>query len=534
MNLRYGLPLAATLALVGPMGAASASSIYDARTLGMGGSSVGYSGNATLTYWNPAAAATAPRFGIYAPSLSLSLSNNLLSVNQALGLAQNIQGMLGGSSSSGGNNTAFGDIFNNLGSSNGLALRAESLVDVLGFSAGHVGPGNLAVRVYAHGVASAKMSLSQDFSKDLNGLFFQGGFTNITNTISKIANESNSSSGTNTDQLKADVATLKGQLNQYMSSFIKLNGEKSTVKNLDLDTNAGGDAALAATYAQPLPLRIAALPESQLTLGATGKVFFSPQQLLAGAIGSKLPDLPGATDNAKINPIGGMGTSVSLDVDKQVSDLVKAIDAFDKDQNLATSADLAAKTGAFFSDGLAKSKVAYTSTAANSPVGFGMDLGAAFRLNRQWSFGASLSNPLLVWGATKNTYKYDFSGDSIKVNKTSEATNNWAAEPMVARLGAAFQPEFAGPPVLAKGLLLSAGLDAPIIGGFGPTVSLGAEKAFGPFALRLGTEQGGLTPLYTGGFGFQGSLGHLDLGVGVNNPGDLKSAAVAFTWGGGF
>ncbi|HEY9723775.1 MAG TPA: hypothetical protein V6D47_17315 [Oscillatoriaceae cyanobacterium] len=536
MKLRLALPLAATIALAAPA-AAFASNVYDARTLGMGGNSVGYAGNASLAYWNPAAAAMDQHFGVYLPTFAFSLSNNLLGVGDATSLVSSLRSIGQSSSSSGGSN--FSSVLKNLEGGQGLGLEAEAMVEPIGYSVGKVGPGNVAVRLDMHSLAFARATLTEttasgkaasgntSLSSNLNGLFFQGGLTQITNTVQKITTDASNSS--NQSALSADVNTLKSQLGQYMSSFIKQNSADDTVKKFNLDGGVGADGALAATYAQPIPLKIAALPESELTVGATGKIFLAPQ--LTGIMAPVA--VPGASNNASLTMLGsGVGADVALNIDKQATDLSNAIAAFQQDQNLATTADLAAKTAAFMNDGLANSTIAFSNTVPNSNVGVGMDFGAAFRLNHQWTFGAALNNPVLLWGATKTTYTYDFSGSAIAVHSKSESTNNWEEEPMVARLGASYQPDFASP--LAKGLLLQAGLDAPIVGGFGPSVSLGAEKLFGPVALRLGTEQGGLTPLYTAGLGLQTSAFQLNLGGGVDNPADLKSAALALSLGAGF
>lgn len=533
MHLRFALPLAATIALAAP-GLASASTIYDARTLGMGGSSVGYAGNASLAFWNPAAAAMGTRFGVYLPHVAFSLSNNTLGVGDAVSLANVLLTPKGQS-----NGADFSSVFKNIAGGNGLGLEAEGLVEPLGFSVGRVGPGNVAVRLDLHSLAYARASLTEtsangqaatgstSLASNLNGLFFQGGMTSIASTVQKLSSDASSSS--NQSALSQDVSTLKGQLQQYMSSFIKQNSAQDTTKTFSLDGGVGADGALAATYAQPIPLKIKALPESELTLGATGKVFLAPS--LTGLVAPVA--VPGASNNASMTMLGsGIGADVALNVDKQATDLLNAIEAFQQDQNLATTADLAQKTAAFMNDGLAKSTIAFTNTVPNSNIGLGMDLGAAFRLNHQWSFGAALSNPVLLWGATKTTYTYDFSGSSIQVHTKQESTNNWAQEPMVARIGASYQPDFANP--LARGLLVEAGVDAPIVGGFGPSVSLGAEKLFGPVALRLGTEQGGLAPLYTAGVGLETSAFQLNLGAGVDNPVNLKSAALALSLGAGF
>jgi hypothetical protein len=244
--------------------------------------------------------------------------------------------------------------------------------------------------------------------------------------------------------------------------------------------------------------------------------------------------LPGAP-NSSLSPLGGgVGANINLNIDKEVSELSQSIGKFQKDQNLATTADLMSKTGAFFSNGLAKSNIAFSSVTPDQ-VGAGLDFGASYRFNKQFSLGLSLTNPILLWGATKNTYTYDFSGDDIKVKTDTARTTFSQAEPFVARLGGAWQPELPGPAILSQGLLVSAGVDAPINIAVPASASLGVEKLFGPLALRLGTQQGGLAPLYTAGLGLQTSVFQMNLGLGVDSPStNAKAAALAFSLGAGF
>ena len=83
--------------------------------------------------------------------------------------------------------------------------------------------------------------------------------------------------------------------------------------------------------------------------------------------------------------------------------------------------------------------------------------------------------------------------------------------------------------------MVTAGVDAPLINGIAPSVSIGAEKLFGPLALRVGTQQGGLSPLYTVGLGLQTSAFQMNLGLGVDSPStNVKGAAAALSLGAGF
>lgn len=520
MKLRIALPLAATL-LVGGLAEIASAAVYDARTLGMGGNSVGYAGNASLAYWNPAAVARGNAWGVYLPNVGVSLTNNLLSV-------QDVTGLVGGLNAAGGLGSSLAPTFTKLGSSTGLNMQVQNLNEIVGFSLGKVGPGAIAVRLYNSNLMSAQATLSQDFANDVNGLFFGEGLTKIQETMAKV-------SSSPTGPAQEDIATLKSQLQQYMGSFIKLdaNGKftgNGTVKKLDLNAITGVNGALAATYAQAVPVSIPQLPEAELSLGATAKVLGSmgPAVSSVGAFA-----LPGG-NGAQLSPLGGgMGANLSFDMDKEVSELYQALEDFSKSQDLATGANVASKAGAFVNTGLGSAKVGFSSTTPNA-VGLGLDLGAAMKLNRQWSVGAALADPLLLWGAKKTTYTYDLSGAEIKVIPTVSDVSFREGAPMIGRLGVAFTPELQGPPILVNDLLLLGGVEAPFFNSVPASFNLGVEKLFGPLALRLGTQQGGLAPLYTAGLGLQTPLFQLQLGGGVNNPGDLRSAAFALSMGAGF
>lgn len=531
MNRLLSIPLAATLSLAMPAGAAFAFTTYDARTLGMGGSSVGYSGNGSLAYWNPAAVAMSRNVGVFLPTFSMSLSNNILSPGEVASLASGLQNLGQGST-----NSDLTSVFSRLGGTQGLNVQAEAIFEPIGVSLGRVGPGSMAFRLYGQGMADAHLSLSSDLSNNLNGLIFQGGFTNLANSVTKLSTAANSPGSVSQSELKADVDDLKSQLEQNMKSFVKQNGNYTT-KNLSLTETAAVDAAAALTYAQPLPVKIAALPKAEITVGATAKVFGAPNSMFA-QVGQFA--LPGGTGNEHVSPIGGgAGAEVSLNIDKEVTDLSNAISAFESNQNIATTADLAAKTGAFFNNGLSKSSLEFTSTTPDN-VGLGVDLGAAMKINDEWSVGMSIINPLLLWNATTTKYRYDFSGDQIKLVSVGAPVKAAFrdAEPLTTRAGVCFQPEFKGPAWIAKGLMINAGVEDSFLTSYGapPSIELGVEKTFaGIFAVRLGTSQLGLEPLYTAGLGIQNRAVQMNLGVGVDNPSaNVKAVAAAFTFGVGF
>ena len=86
--------------------------------------------------------------------------------------------------------------------------------------------------------------------------------------------------------------------------------------------------------------------------------------------------------------------------------------------------------------------------------------------------------------------------------------------------------------------LVTAGLDAPIITGTNlpirPELHLGVEKMVGPLALRLGTQQLGFSSFYTAGAGIMSRWFQLNLGLGVDNPANIKGAAGSLNLGIGF
>ncbi|MDB5097657.1 MAG: hypothetical protein JWM80_2078 [Cyanobacteria bacterium RYN_339] len=533
------IPLAATLAIATlPAGAAFAVTAYDARTLGMGGSSVGYSGNASLAYWNPASVGMSRNVGVYLPSLGVSMSNNILSPADVQNLASTFSKL--GQPSTGASSTS-GDlsaIFKNLGSNAGLNLQAEGIAELVGLSLGRVGPGALAFRVYGHGLGNASLKLSNDFADNLNGLFFAGGFTELSSAVSKLSQDTQGGSFTaeSQAQLNTDVAALDATLKKNMSSFIKAGGTGYTKKTLAFSETVGANATAALTYAQPIPIKIPALPNSEITVGVTGKVFGNAGSLFAAQ--TSLP-LYGGTGSEKVNMLGA-GANISLDIDKEVTELSGAIGNFQKEQNIATTADLASKAGAFFGTGLTKSQLNFTSLTPDS-LGGGIDVGAAMKIDDQWSVGLALINPILVWGATQSSYRYEVSPTStegIRLVKAGadQRVNFYQAEPFITRAGVAYQPKLGGPAWLAKGLLLNAGLEAPFGNGVPASVHLGVEKTFfDAIALRLGTQQLGLSPLYTAGLGLQTRFFQANVGVGVDNPtANIKGVAVAASVGAGF
>jgi hypothetical protein len=536
MTRLLSIPLAASLAIALPAGAAFATTAYDARTLGMGGSSIGFSGNASLAYWNPASVAMSRNVGVFLPSVGVSMSNNILSPADVQSLASSFSKL--GQAGTGTSSTGLTNIFKNLGSNTGLNLQAEAMAELVGLSLGRVGPGGLAFRLYGHALGNANLKLSQDFADNLNGLFFEGGFTDLSNAVSKLSQDANGGSFDSSTQAKLneDVASLDATLKKNMSSFIKPDGKGYTKKTLALNETFGADATAALTYAQPLPIKIAALPQSEITVGVTGKVFGSATSLLGSA--ATLP-LYGGSGSEKVNMLGA-GANIELNIDKEVSELSTAIGNFQKDQNIATTADLASKAGAFFGNGLTKSQLNFTSLTPDS-LGGGIDLGAAMKIDDQWSVGLALINPIMLWGATQSSYRYEVSPnpeEGIRLVKVGadQRVSFYQAEPFIARAGAAFQPKLNGPAWLAKGLLLNAGVEAPYGNGVPPSIHLGVEKTFfDAIALRLGTQQLGLSPLYTAGLGIQSRFFQANLGVGVDNPStNVKGVAVAASIGAGF
>lgn len=490
---------------------AFAASVYDARSLGMGGPSLGLGGSVQQTYWNPAAAAvTGGRTAFLLPSLSVSAANNVVGVSELGGLVT-------------GGTAGLSGILGKLGGG-GLNAQIESVVEPFGVQLGQVGPGSMAIRLYGQGLLSASTRMSGGFSSDLNSLFLQGGFDKIASQVAKVS-AAGSGSGSGQAQAKADAEALGALLDQNMASFIKQGGGYDT-KSLDFNVTSSANAALAATYAQPVPVQLPGfLSEGQWTVGATAKIFGAAGSAVSQALPQASIAVPGAASGAKLNPIGGqVGANVDLNLDKQVTELRNAITAFTADQNLATGANLASKAGAFFNEGLGGSTIAFSATNPAS-VGAGLDLGSTLKINREWSVAAALANPLVFWPATKSTYTYDFSGSAVAVKEATESVNYWAGAPFTVRAGGAYQPAALG------GLTLAGTFEAPF-NGLPPSVTLGAEKLFGPLAVRLGTTQFGVAPLYTAGLGVVVPGFQANLAAGADPA--LRGASVALGLGAGF
>lgn len=512
-------------------GAAQAAPVYDARTMGMGGNSVGLAEDARTTFWNPAAAGFGRSFGLYLPTLSLGLTNNILGIAEVNQLTTAFSALGGGTA---GDTTALNGLLTRLGSG-GLVLASDFMAEPLGVAV-PVGPGTLTVRPFAMASLGARASLSQDFAKDLNSLVFGGGFNNILASVNTLSSTIASGNPNDLASAEQEVAKLEGLLQTNLSAFIKPSGTGYTKKSLDLTTVSAAAGGVAIGYGARVPLPPAVtrvLPQAQLSLGATAKVMVPATALASGALPT-VP-LPGGAANATISPVGGgAGAAVSLDIDKEVSELAKAIVDFRGGANLATTSALAAKTGAFLSDGLSKSTMRFTSTTPD-PFGLGMDLGASLRVNEAVSVGLTLVNPLLFWNATRTTYTYDLSGSSIRlVSSGPEKVGFREVMPVTLRAGAAWQPVFGDrvPAAFRSGLTLQGALEAPFGGFYGPTAHLGVEKAFGPAALRLGAIVLGPNPMITAGLGIQTKPFQLNLGAGVD-PG-LRSAQTALSLGVGF
>lgn len=533
-NRLTSLPLAAAIAVVGLSAPADALTAYDARTLGMGGSSVGYATNASLAYWNPAAVANSKNFGLFLPSIGLSLSNNILGVQDALSLATVFSNPTG----------TDGTIFTKLGSAEGMNIQLQAMVEPLGLAIGRVGPGGLTFRAYASAMAVGQVNLSQDFATDLNGLIFQNGFSEIVAAAGSIAGGASGSAATASGQeeLKGNVSKLRTALDKNMKSFI-INGttkKAATKKSFQADVMSGVSSGLAATYAQPvpLPMQITRLyPESQLTLGATAKVLGTPMGMVPGV------PLAGGPAGAQYNPAAG-SVAVNLDIDREVTDLLNAVTAYDNDPSLANLGELLGATQDFMGNGLTKTKLSFSSVTPDN-VGVGADVGAHFKFDRWWAVGLTMVNPLLLWNAKKTNYEYRYSQTAtnplqlVQVGTTENVAYR-VAEPFAIRLGAAYTPQLEGkgPGILVNDILVTAGLDAPLITGTNlpirPSLHLGAEKLFGPLALRLGTQQMGYSPFYTAGLGLQTRWVQLNVGAATDNPGNPKAAALSANLGVGF
>jgi hypothetical protein len=503
---------------------ALAAPVYDARTLGMGNSSVGLAENASLAFWNPAAVAMGKSSGVFLPSLAFYAGNNIVSPTALASLLQ----QAGPSGAEGFANAAVIDLLRNAGS-DGLTVAAEGMFEPLGVSLGQVGPGALAFRAYGRGVVRGTVSLSRDFTNNLEDLFGNNnkGLNDIIGAVGNLSRAVNNLNPTNDESLnqaRSDVGNLQALLTKNMSSFIKPAGAATTRKELRVNAVSTAHAALAATYGQTVPITIKALPEAELNLGVTTKLFTTPAAQLAsaGAIA-----LPGGSPNARLSPLGGgVTTRLALDIDREVSDLVEAIGDFDKEQNLATIAQLTAKTANFLDAGLAKSRIEMTNLIPDNN-GVGVDLGAAFRVNRELSVGLTLVNPVLLWGATRTTHTYSVNASGVRLTSTAPVRTSFAeVEPTILRTGLAWTPRESG--LIVQGSFEKAFADFPL------SVNLGLEKKVGPLALRLGTQQGA-QPLYTMGLGLQTRDFQLNFGLGMDNlPNQARALASSLTLGTGF
>lgn len=550
-SFRLGFaPLAATVALgLAPASALASPVVYDARSLGMANSTVGYAGNASLAYWNPAVVAHGRNFGLFLPSVAFSVSNNILGVSQLTSLAGSFVGpgaqplqALGTLFAPGGDTS----VLSRLGGADGLNIQARALVEPLGFSLANVGPGSLAVRVYGGTTAMASLRLSPDFAQDVNGLVLQNGYQEIVTAANGLGQGAASGLGGDLTQLRNSVTALSTALEKNMSSFILSGDKKATRKEFSATTMTGTAGTVAATYAQPMPLPEAVtkmFPEAQLTVGATGKVLQSGAGLLGGPLGGP-QTLAGGATSGSFNPTAGT-VKVSLDMDQEVTDLVGAVKAFNTEQNLATVGDLLGSVQNFLGNGIGGTNIEFSSlTPANN--GVAADLGAQFRFNRWWSVGMTLVNPVLFWNAQRTTYRYRYDATSTTQPLSLEqvgGVENVAfrvAEPFAVRAGLAFTPQLEGKGamgLLTNDILVTAGLDAPIITGLDmpnrPVLALGFEKLVGPLALRLGTQQFGYAPFYTAGLGLQTRGFQFNLGGGADLPA-LRGGAVSATMGVGF
>lgn len=542
----FAAPLAASVSLVGLAAPAEATvTAYDARTLALGGNSVGYAANGSLVYWNPAAVANSRNVGVFLPTIGLSLNNNVLGVTEALGIFSAAQNRSGDLAALG--NTLGSGLFNRLGSADGLNIRTQTIVEPLGLSLGAVGPGSLALRVYGGATGSAQLSLSNDFAGDLNNLFFQKGFENIVGAANNVAKGTSAGATGDFSALQASVGKLGDALQKNMQSFI-IDGKKktsATTKKLEGTVTAAVTGTVAATYAQRVPLPGALMerfPDAQLSLGATGKVLQNGLGLLPAEYRSlQLAGGTGAAAGARFNPTAG-SVAVSLNVDREVTALSNAIAAFNTEQNLATVGDLLAAVQGFTGAGLARSTVRFTSDVPDN-TGLAADLGAHMRLDKNFAVGLTLVNPVLLWNARRTAYKYQIDMNSatpvsLVADGAPQNVAFRAGEPFAVRAGVAFTPQLEGkgPGFLVNDILLTAGLDAPLITDSGipnrPVVSLGFEKLFGPLAIRVGTQQFGYAPFYTAGLGIQTRWVQLNAGAGADP--SLRGAAASLSLGIGF
>jgi hypothetical protein len=177
--------------------------------------------------------------------------------------------------------------------------------------------------------------------------------------------------------------------------------------------------------------------------------------------------------------------------------------------------------------------------------GYGLDLGIAAKLNRKWTAGLFLSNPIsrIKWDRETEERGYQFQIDSLNLSNSGNDSVFLSEDyekdiapfvthlPFIAKAGISYQ---------GKGILLAFDWEQGFEDGPGvsktPKLSLGTELKLLTFLpLRTGISLGGTEGFsLSGGFGLDFGLVCLDLGIVNKNalmPNDSKGVGLSLDCG---
>jgi len=177
--------------------------------------------------------------------------------------------------------------------------------------------------------------------------------------------------------------------------------------------------------------------------------------------------------------------------------------------------------------------------------GYGLDLGIAAKLNRKWTIGLFLSNPIsrIKWDRKTEERGYQFQIDSLNLSNSGNDSVFLSEDyqkdidpfvthlPLIAKAGISYQ---------AKKILIAFDWEQGFENGPGvsktPRLSLGTEIKFLSFLpLRTGLSLGGREGFsLSGGFGLDFGLIFLDLGIVNKNallPNNSKGVGISLDCG---
>jgi hypothetical protein len=177
--------------------------------------------------------------------------------------------------------------------------------------------------------------------------------------------------------------------------------------------------------------------------------------------------------------------------------------------------------------------------------GYGLDLGIATKLNKKWSLGFFLSNPIsrIKWDRKTEERGYQFQIDSLNLSNSGNdsvfLSEDYKKEidpfvthlPLIAKAGISYQ---------AKKILIAFDWEQGFENGPGvsktPKLSLGTELKLLTFLpLRTGLSLGGREGFsLSGGFGLDFGLIFLDLGIVNKNallPNNSKGVGLSLDCG---